>query len=200
MAIPCPRCGRQYDVTLFQFGRTIHCTCGARVGREADERRLDFDGEPRFFCDAMLGRLARWLRALGVDTAYVRDIEDGVLVSRAIQERRVILTRDRRLPVEWRVGGCVVLESDTPLDRVREVADRFGLEWPRELFSRCLECNTPLEGALVEDVAGAVPTRVLRDHDRFRRCPSCHKVFWEGSHVRRMRRSLERVFEPSPDD
>jgi len=34
MAIPCPRCGREYDVTLFQFGRTIHCTCGARVGME----------------------------------------------------------------------------------------------------------------------------------------------------------------------
>lgn len=31
MAIPCPRCGRQYDVTLFQFGRTVTCECGEVV-------------------------------------------------------------------------------------------------------------------------------------------------------------------------
>ena len=28
MAVICPRCGRQYDITLFQFGRTVTCACG----------------------------------------------------------------------------------------------------------------------------------------------------------------------------
>jgi SAM-dependent methyltransferase len=28
MAIQCPRCGWQYDVTLFEFGRTVRCDCG----------------------------------------------------------------------------------------------------------------------------------------------------------------------------
>jgi hypothetical protein len=28
MAITCPHCGRQYDITLFQYGRTVTCACG----------------------------------------------------------------------------------------------------------------------------------------------------------------------------
>jgi hypothetical protein len=31
MAIRCPNCGAEYDVTLFAFGRRLHCDCGARV-------------------------------------------------------------------------------------------------------------------------------------------------------------------------
>jgi len=31
MAILCPKCGRQYDVTLFQFGRGLVCDCGTPV-------------------------------------------------------------------------------------------------------------------------------------------------------------------------
>ncbi len=36
MAILCPRCGRQYDATLFQFGRLVTCDCGEvlRAGAE----------------------------------------------------------------------------------------------------------------------------------------------------------------------
>ncbi len=28
MAIICPKCKSQYDITLFQFGRTLKCDCG----------------------------------------------------------------------------------------------------------------------------------------------------------------------------
>ena len=34
MAIPCPRCNRQYDITLFQFGRKVICECGEVVSAE----------------------------------------------------------------------------------------------------------------------------------------------------------------------
>ena len=82
MAILCPTCGREYDVTLFQFGRTISCTCGAHVGLEKRIPFTPIGREPRFICDAMLGRLARWLRTLGYDTEYDDAIDDAVLVAR----------------------------------------------------------------------------------------------------------------------
>ena len=72
VAVPCPRCGREYDVALFGFGRTIWCTCGGRVGLGPRRRSLQVPTEGRFIADAMLGKLARWLRLLGFDCAMLR--------------------------------------------------------------------------------------------------------------------------------
>jgi uncharacterized protein with PIN domain len=183
-------------VTLFQFGRTITCTCGARVGREAGLRPSVRKGEPRFVCDAMLGRLARWLRVLGYDTLYDAGIEDAELVRRAVEGARFALTRDRRLPEEWRIDGCLVIEAEEPLAQLREVDEWVGLDWPRELFRRCLECNSPLDPAPSRVVSDRAPEAVRERHDEFWFCPSCERIYWPGSHARRMRRRLERVFEP----
>jgi len=188
MSIPCPRCGRQYDVTLFQFGRTIHCTCGERVGLQ---QRLTIDGETRrFIADAMLGRLARWLRILGIDTAYEADIEDAELVRRALAERRTILTCDRPLREQWRVEDILVLDCWAVMEQLREVVRRFGLQGHIRLFSRCSCCNAPLREASVQDAAERAPEYVLRNTEEFQRCPSCGRVYWEGSHTERIRRAL----------
>lgn len=205
MAIECPRCGRHYDVTLFQFGRTIHCTCGSRVGTAKLERTLDRDPELRFFCDAMLGRLARWLRTLGYDTAYEPEIDDAQLIRRAIEEERVLLTRDRGLAEAWRIEGCLVLATDDPLEGLAQVDRHFELGWPRPLFRRCLDCNRVLEQASPSEIERSVPERVRRRESEFRRCPGCERIYWEGSHTRRMRRRLEETLgrlgarEPGPE-
>lgn len=44
--------------------------------------------EPRFAADAMLGRLARWLRVLGYDTSYDESLADPVLVQLAEERSR----------------------------------------------------------------------------------------------------------------
>lgn len=193
MGVPCPRCGRQYDVSLFSFGRTIHCTCGARV---ADEARLQGPERPvgsRFAADAMLGRLARWLRLLGYDVSYDAHVADADLVRRAILEGRTVLTRDRRLPEDFRVPALYLLESEEPAAQLREVVERFGLDWRARLFTRCSECNTELRSADPTEVAERVPLRVRQRQADFRCCPSCGRVYWEGSHTARMVRSLERM-------
>ncbi len=212
MAVPCPRCGREYDITLFQFGRTIQCTCGARVGPEkrivlgaegagrgtagpgCQERGAEGNASlprPRFLADAMLGRLARWLRALGLDTAFDPEIADADLVRRAVEEGRYVLTRDRRLLEEWMVEGCLLVTADEPLEQLREVLAWRGLRGPWALFSRCLRCNTPLEAVSREAVAERLPPRVRERGGRLALCPTCDRVYWEGSHTRRMRRRLE---------
>ncbi len=191
MSVPCPGCGRDYDVALFQFGRTVHCTCGARVGLEPRVRRLPASQEIRFIADAMVGRLARWLRLIGRDTAFEPDIEDAELVRRAIEEERIILTRDRRIREEWRAPHLVCIDSEDPLEQLREVVERYGLDWRGGLFSRCSRCNGRLAPATREEVAADVPPRVLDQQTRFVRCTRCRRVYWEGSHTARMRASLE---------
>jgi uncharacterized protein with PIN domain len=202
MSVPCPRCGREYDVTLFQFGRTIHCTCGSRVGLEPRVQRVSAGGEVRFMVDAMLGRLARWLRIIGCDAAFDAEIPDADLVRRALEEDRVILTRDRALPEEWRIPRVLIVESESLLDQLRQVTRAYGLDWRSRLFTRCSRCNTELEPASHDDVAHRVPERLRREQQHFFRCASCGRVYWSGSHITRMRRVLEQalgaVASPEP--
>jgi hypothetical protein len=149
--------------------------------------------EPRFCADAMLGRLARWLRVLGYDTTWQAHVEDGALVRLALDEGRVLLTRDRDLPRQWRVPRCLVLGSDAPLEQLREVVERCGLDPRRPLFRRCTRCNAPTGSVPRAEVAGRVPARVWRREERFTVCPGCGRVYWQGSHARRMRRTLARA-------
>jgi hypothetical protein len=141
----------------------------------------------------MLGRLARWLRALGYDTSYECDIPDGELVRLAILERRFILTRDRALPQEWRVDDVMLIEAEAPLDQLAEVVAAFDLDCHARLFTRCTVCNQPVVEAVKETVLGRVPPRILAEHDAFWECRSCEKIYWKGSHVEQMHRRLEQL-------
>jgi len=187
MAITCPRCGREYDVTLFQFGRTIHCTCGARVGLEKRLGPPLSRTEPRFIADAMLGGLARWLRILGFDVAYDAAIADEALIRRSLEEERHILTRDRGILEEWRVSGCTLLASDEVEAQLQEVVQEFDLRPKIRLFTRCTLCNVLLVPIPKEAVRERVPSRVYELNDDFSRCPRCERFYWEGTHTERMR-------------
>jgi uncharacterized protein with PIN domain len=193
MGVPCPGCGRSYDVALFQFGRTIDCRCGHRVGLEPRVRRLAAEGRPGFVADAMLGRLARWLRILGYDTAWEEHISDEALVRRALEEERIILTRDRALESEWRVSGITLVRAQEPLAQLVEVATAFDLAPGARLFSLCSACNAELVAADRSAARGHVPPGVLARFDRYRRCPNCERYYWDGSHTDRMRAVLEQT-------
>jgi uncharacterized protein with PIN domain len=199
VTVRCPQCGREYGEGRFAFGRTIHCACGWRVGAEAVPREPAAAAPPRFLADAMLGRLARWLRILGFDTAYEPDIADARLVRRAIEEDRIILTRDRLLPTEWRVEGIHVISTDAPLEQLRDVCDAFALVERMRLFTRCSRCNAPLRVIARDAARGHVPDRVLEASERFMRCDACERVYWSGSHVERMRRIVATALNPEAD-
>ena len=193
MAVPCRRCGREYDVTLFELGRTLWCTCGSRVGITPRVSSPGTTGEKRFLADAMLGRLARWLRILGFDCAYDSEIDDEALVRRAVREDRIILSRDRCLPEDWWVPGIHLVGSQELREQLREIVRSFDLAGSLRLFSRCNQCNHPLQEARKADVSGRVPDRAFSEHDRFLECPSCRRVYWEGSHTRRIRRVVDEL-------
>jgi len=149
---------------------------------------------PRFLCDEHLQRLARWLRAAGYDAALEPGVDDGVLLARARREGRLLLTRDRAL-AERRDAACVVLlpEPD-PRARLRGLVARLDLDLESRAFSRCLVCNVEVEDAAAADVA--VPDRVRATCSRFRRCPRCGRVYWEGSHVAKLRELFRATAAP----
>ena len=113
----------------------------------------------KFLADAMLGRLATWLRLLGYDTAYSSDAADAELARRARLEQRILLTRDVEL-TRRRGVRAVLVEGELVEDQVRQVFHVLNLT-AQEAFSRCAECNTVLEEARKESVRAQVPPYVF---------------------------------------
>jgi hypothetical protein len=150
----------------------------------------------RFLCDVHLGRLARQLRMLGLDTRYDRDLSDAVLARLSDEETRVLLTRDLELLKRARIDRGAFIRSDAPTQQFAEVVRRFPVGSAAiDPFSRCLDCNASLQPADEAVVAETVPPHARRVNDAFWRCPSCDTVYWEGTHVERMRRRMRRVLD-----
>jgi hypothetical protein len=144
----------------------------------------------RFVADAMLGRLARWLRLLGFDVAYERDISDGRLVARSRRERRMILTRDEGILRRSRVRA-VFIKSDQWRRQLRQLGQDLGLRYnPSRFYSRCSLCNAPLRRVAKAAVRRRVPPVVYAQQSRFWRCRRCRKIYWIGSHWNLFRRAL----------
>lgn len=193
MAISCGKCGRRYDAALFEFGRTISCACGNRVGFE-HKINLSQNGEIKFFADVNVARLVRWLRAIGIDTVWEDAIADSDLVRRAIREKRFVLTLDKRLKTEWLADNVLLLESDKSSEQFAQVVRHFDLQTPIEIFTRCLVCNSLLRAASAEEIETKAPPRARENHDEFYYCANCRRIYWEGSHTRRMRAAIDEIF------
>ncbi len=145
-------------------------------------------GTPRFLCDAMLGRLARWLRLLGYDTRYA-DLPDDALVALARAEGRVLLTRDTRLVRRADVGPHGFIRHDRVPEQLRQVTADFRLG-PARAGTRCLRCNVVLEALPRAAAAGRVPPYVWRTQQQFTRCPACARIYWPGTHWDHMTQQL----------
>jgi uncharacterized protein len=144
---------------------------------------LPVDPPRRFVCDVHLGTLARRLRLLGFDTSYANDADDRTLVRIAVEDHRVLLSRDRGLLSRRAVEHGYLPRSDDPDDQLAEVVARFGLAADAAPLIRCVRCNTLLVAVTLAEVADAVPPRSRRAFDRFARCPACGQVYWPGSHI-----------------
>jgi uncharacterized protein with PIN domain len=156
------------------------------------------DSQPlRLLADGMLGRLAKWLRLLGYDTAYDNAATDPELARRARAEGRVLLTRDQALAAR-RGLRALLIRSQVLEEQVREVRQRLGPP-PHPALSRCAVCNSVLEPMSHDQAAQLVPPHVLRTQTEFRRCPGCGRVYWPGSHLQAIRTQLD-AFTPKEKD
>lgn len=149
--------------------------------------------EPRFIADAHMGGLARYLRMLGFDTLFRNDYGDTELVNIAAAEHRIILTRDRGVLMRKAVSHGCYLRATRPREQLQEIVERLDLYRSARPFTRCMECNAPLEQVERERVACRLPKQVAHCNTDFWRCTGCGRVYWVGSHVRRMQKLIRAV-------
>lgn len=151
-------------------------------------------GEIKFLADAMLGKLAKWLRILGYDTLYYRGTEALRLLDIAKKDDRILLTRNTRIPAT--AGGLevVVIADDHWASQVRQVVKHFHLPKPRLAFTRCVNCNAVLQPLSRAQAQDRVPEHVFHVHNVFSVCPECQRVYWQGSHQQRMQATIHSLF------
>lgn len=142
--------------------------------------------EPRFMLDAHLGKLARYLRLLGFDTRYAKDVDDAGIAACAAAEQRIVLTRDRGLLKRAAVTRGYWLRSTAPRRQLAEVVDAFDLASLVAPFTRCMICNGKLEHLPEASVRQRLPASVRGRFTAVSRCPGCGRLYWPGSHHARL--------------
>lgn len=146
---------------------------------------------PKFVADVHLGKLARKLRLLGFDTLYDPTLEDVDLAHIAMEEKRILLTMDRRLLMRSIVDRGLILRSSNPEEQVVEIMERLDIYNKKAPFSRCLLCNGILSKISEDDdsyekLFNQLPPKVKIWCRDFFVCEQCHKLYWKGSHYEKM--------------
>ena len=139
---------------------------------------------PRFLLDVHLGALARWLRVLGVDTAYDTDADDEALVAHAVREQRVLLTKDRGLLRRRALPYAAYVRGSRVEAQLTDVLDRF--EPPLAPYTRCPVCNGTLTTVAKDEIAHLLKPGTRRSYDHYARCTQCRQIYWPGAHARHL--------------
>ncbi len=153
--------------------------------------------EVGFIVDNNVGKLAKWLRVMGYDTLLFKEKDDGKMLKIALSQDRVVLTKDtqimkRRLVTSGRLKA-VLIEDDAPKAQLRQIVSALNLDYQFRPFSLCLECNQKLVARGRDEVRDSVPPYVFKTQSQYMECPSCHRIYWRGTHWQAMSRELEEL-------
>ena len=140
----------------------------------------------KFIADVMLGRLAKWMRLLGFDVLYDRAISDNEIIRISLEQARVILTRDTGLVARPLASNHVFINNDNVRQQLQQVLTTFHITSMPGPLTRCSVCNTLLLPVAKQDVRDLVPLYVYEKNNTFLRCESCRKIYWQGTHVKKM--------------
>jgi len=150
--------------------------------------------EPRFVADVHLGRVAAYLRLAGFDVAYRNDYTDEELVAISASEDRVLLTRDVGALKHAIVRRAHFVRETRPARQLVEVLRHFDLVGLALPFTRCLRCSSRLHAMAKDRIQNLLPARTREHYQEFSRCPTCSRIYWQGSHYSRMRLFIETAF------
>lgn len=154
----------------------------------------------KFIADAMLGRLAKWLRLLGLDVLYYPAIDDRQVIKISREQERTILTRDTRMLQRKAIKGAVFIRSDHIVDQLLEMKDILDFHGP-DLAERCAVCNKILRAVADRDeIKDLVPDYVYHKFNSFMRCSCCGKIYWEGSHYKNIRGRTREILRENHED
>ncbi|TAK63785.1 Mut7-C RNAse domain-containing protein [Methylobacter sp.] len=141
---------------------------------------------PRFILDVNLGKLAKLMRLLGFDSLYRNDYRDADVVNIAVNEQRIVLTRDRRLLYVKHISHGYWVRAVDVKSQIDEVLRRFDLHGLIHPFARCLICNGVIMPVAKADILDHLKPKTRLYYEVFHQCANCRRIYWEGSHMEDM--------------
>ena len=130
--------------------------------------------------------MARYLRLLGFDVWYENCYSDDEIIRLALQQQRIILTRDVGLLKHKAVTHGYWLRDLSPKNQVKEIIQRFDLKNSVKPFSRCMVCNGLIQAVPKEHIMQKIPSKTKLFYQDFYQCLQCHKIYWPGAHFQKM--------------
>lgn len=147
----------------------------------------------KFLLTRELGRLAKWLRILGLDAAYASRDNSGAIIIQALTEERLILTRNLGLARSARVK-ILLVESEILKEQIPQILKGLKLVVNSDkMFSRCILCNVELAAVEKEKIKERVPGYVYTTQEKFIACPACKRVYWAGTHWGNVSATLKEI-------
>lgn len=155
--------------------------------------------EPRFVLDVHLGRLTAYLRLLGFDSLYRNDYDDPALADISASEQRILLTCDRQLLMRNQVSYGYFVRARQPRLQLLEIMSRYQLFDKQQPFTRCMHCNGLTRLVHKKDIEQQLLADTRKYYDEFYQCETCNKIYWKGSHYKKLQAVIDNLMINSPD-
>lgn len=143
--------------------------------------------------DFMCGKLAKWLRFMGIDTLYVKESDPSIIENLALKTGRIIVTRSHKFKDRKKIAA-VVLEEENLENQIIELSKKIDIKDNIKLLGRCSLCNSLLIQVEKESVKGKVPQYVFETQEKFFECSKCKKIYWQGTHYENIKKRIDGIF------
>jgi len=153
-----------------------------------------------FAVDVNAGKLALFLRMLGFDTVYENNTGNDRLVEIAQSENRILLTRDATLLKRKTIMHGYLLMEQNPNIQLIEVVRLYDLCGRTKPLSRCIPCNGLLVPISKEVIMERLEPLTRKYYHSFHICEECRKIYWPGSHQKKINRFIDDILESVRQD
>lgn len=150
----------------------------------------------RFVTDGMLGRLTRWLRLLGHDVVYLKDVIDTELLEVAKEEGRILLTKDVALFKKAKKQSMEshLVDGKNEIEKLANIAEHYSIKLNVDVtISRCSTCNSSIREVKKTEIERKVPSTTFETYHKFWICNGCGKIYWQGGHWNKIEEILTKT-------
>ena len=150
----------------------------------------------KFIADINLGKVAKYMRVLGLDLHFDPRLTPGEIVEISNRENRIILTTSRKLLKFKDVTHGIFVRSGTTVQQIKRIIDCLDIKDSVDPFTRCLRCNSRLESLPKEKMLNRIPQKTRTYCDTYVLCRSCDKIYWKGTHCIQMQKVVKKILDP----